>query len=244
MPAETYRIWAWGPEVDASSTGARRIGIAGIAKPSSTEFPFQVPNEIICTDIGRAIRLPIPPGCVVTHESGKVVHYVSLDFSQSAELLPPIDARALARDFPELACGIILFDLWMANEDRHEANLSYDTDTKTIQIFDHGRAILSAGGRSRLEKIDDRKIIDSNCLSGEIRNMSGFSVWNNRIKSIPKFFIEEVVSDAKKFGFPEDEVKFCTDFLLDRRSKLMRLVKKHKAIFHNVTQEDLPGITA
>jgi hypothetical protein len=234
MPATNYRIWGWGAPVNTGTSGAMRIGVSGIAKPASPEHPMELVNEIICGDLGRALRLPIPPGIIVTKESDHVRHHVSLDFSQAGEALPPADPTAIATDFPDLACGVILFDLWIANGDRHEKNLSYDTSAKAIQLFDHGRALFCGKtGRKRLEALDDRDIINGHCLTGEIRTLDGFENWNEKIRSLPKFYISETVADAVKLGLPQDDAEFCTDFLLARRSRLMKLLRKYKGEFFN-----------
>jgi hypothetical protein len=87
---------------------------------------------------------------VVQREESKVFHYVSMDFSSGGEVLPPADARGIVTEFPDLACGIILFDLWIANRDRIETNISFDEATKVVQVFDHGRAFMTGvRGRER-----------------------------------------------------------------------------------------------
>jgi hypothetical protein len=229
--------------VQGSTEGSHRIGVSGIAKPADKDNPNKVANESICADLGRACLLPIPPGCVVAHEKTKTLHWVSLDFSAAGEVLPPADARGVAREFPRLACGVILFDLWIGNKDRHEGNISFDEDAKAIQIFDHGRALMrGSAGRKRLESLNDKELLDSNCLSAEIRELDGFDEWHDRIKAIPKFFIGEVVARAVEYGLPETEVDFCTNYLIRRRSQLMRIVKRHEKVFVNVMQKALPGL--
>src|ERR1035437_1630384 len=99
MPASLYRVWNWGSAIPISTEGACRVAVAAVAKPATVATPYRVANEVICTDIGRALRLPIPPGCVVVKEPSKIIHYVSLDFSHAGEELPPADARGVAREF-------------------------------------------------------------------------------------------------------------------------------------------------
>lgn len=242
MPATNYRIWGWGKSVEGSTAGAVHIAIAGIAKPQSERYPFEVINEIICGDLGRAIRLPIPPGIVVKKEDDNTLYHVSLNFSLSGEKLPPADPKLIVGNYPAMASGVILFDLWVSNHDRYEHNLSYDEDARALQVFDHGRALLCGKEwRKRLENPDDRDIIDSNCLSGEIREFSWFKHWADRIQALPATYIEDTVNEATRIGLPGEDAKFCIDHLLKRRAGLMEMVTKHKGIFHNL-RDTLPGV--
>ena len=59
---------------------------------------------------------------------------------------------------------------------------------------------------------------------------------------VPKYFIEGTVLDAISLGISDLDAKFCVDFLLNRRSELLRLIKEYKEVFHNVKQENLPGL--
>jgi hypothetical protein len=231
MPATTYGNW--GGPVGQGMAGAMRIGVAGIAKPALKDHPMALVNEIICGDLGRGIRLPIPPG-VIVNDPNKVKHHVSLDFGLAGQTLPPADPQKVAKEQPAMACGVILFDLWIANCDRHESNLAYDESQKSLQLFDHERALLCGmNGRRRLESLDDEDIIDSHCLTPEISDMVGFDHWNNRIKTLSKFYIEETVGDAMKLGLTSDDAEFVTKFLLRRRSRLMSLIKKYRKLFIN-----------
>lgn len=242
MPATDYKIWAWGGPLAGSSVGALNIGVAGVAKPASAQHPLELVNEIICGDLGRALRLPIPPSLIVIKEDTKTPHHVSFNFSMSGQNLPPANATAIAADFPDLACGVILFDLWIANADRIERNLAYDTKAKKLNLFDHGRALMcGTNGRQRLEKIDDQDIINGHCLTGEIASVGGFESWNERIKKLPEFYIRETVRDAIHLGLSSDDADFCIDFLLSRRGNLMRAIRKNKGEFFNVTPL-LPGM--
>lgn len=50
-------------------------------------------------------------------------------------------------------------------------------------------------------------------------------------------YIRETVEDAKKIGLAADDATFCVDFLIKRRSRLMRLIKKYRAEFVNAPLE-------
>jgi hypothetical protein len=234
MPVTHYRVWGWGGSVGEGASGALRVGVAAIAKCSSRDRPFELVNEIICGDLGRALKLPIPPGFVIKREGDDTRYYASMNFAQAGQTLPPANATAIAKDNPELACGVILFDLWVANADRNDKNLSYDEKEKNLQLFDHGRALMGITGRIRLQTIQDQYVINRHCLAAEISTMAGFKKWSDRIKKLPEFFIEETVADAVGVGLDVADVPLCIDFLLKRRKQLLSMTRKYKKEFRNL----------
>jgi len=52
--------------------------------------------------------------------------------------------------------------------------------------------------------------------------------------SVPEYYIREVVESTKNGGIPEEKVEYCAQFLIERRSKLLSLVKKNQANFPSV----------
>ena len=62
----------------------------------------------------------------------------------AGEKLPPAteeDLDAIA-SHESLACGIVMFDSWIINEDRHSGNISYIEETGQTFLFDHGKAFM------------------------------------------------------------------------------------------------------
>src|SRR5258707_13024677 len=143
MPVLRYKIWAWGG-VDSSAGGVSDqylVGIQTRAKKGTEETSiYTVPNELICCQLGQVLGLPVPTGVVI--ERNEEAYYASLDFNIEGHNLPPADTAALARDQPFLVCGILAFDAWVVNPDRHSRNLSYSALTSRVYLFDHGHAFL------------------------------------------------------------------------------------------------------
>jgi len=222
------------------------VGVFGIAKPPKPEHPFEVANEVVCAELGRGLRLPIPVGITAKSDSG-VLHYVSFSVSQAGEKLPPANPEAIAQECAELACGVILFDLWIANADRTAGNLAYDEDKKSLHLIDHARALFcGADWRGRLGTLDDGELIASNCLTPRIRRVDGFSMWGKRIKELPEYYIRDVLAGSQKIGVKKEDADFCVNFLLQRRKKLLTIVRKHRKKFYsaptrNASQKDLFG---
>ena len=139
VPATRYKIWSVGAPVGQGATQSFHVGVAGIAKGSSPWPSFIVDNDLICRDYAQIFLLPIPPGFIIDHNG--TPHYVSLNFNLSGEDLPPADPGMIASDHPELACGIVLFDVWIVNGDRHRGNIAHDRTTNRVQISDHSHCL-------------------------------------------------------------------------------------------------------
>ncbi|MBL0035370.1 MAG: hypothetical protein IPP26_06280, partial [Flavobacteriales bacterium] len=62
---------------------------------------------------------------------------------------------------PFLATGLLLFDIWVANCDRHVKNfeVDYSTTPVSMNIFDHGHALfgyVGGQGEARLNALMNR----------------------------------------------------------------------------------------
>jgi hypothetical protein len=242
MPAPHYKILSWGEPVHDGVMGACYVGVAGVAKTSNARHPYAVANEMICGALGRVLLLPIPPGFLVEREGES--YYVSLDFTLSGEHLPPAPVARLVAEQPSLAAGIVLFDCWIVNTDRHNRNLAYDTSTKRVQLFDHGHALLRGvdGLAALLGQREQLGLGANHCLRPVLKSFAGMELWHERILSLPEYYIRDVVESAKDLGFSATDVQICTDFLLERRSRLMDLVHAHSGEFPSLVPDLLEPV--
>ena len=228
MPATQYKIWAVGGPVGVGATHSLHVGIAGIAKAASADLPYVVANELLCSLLARSILLPGPPGFIIEHNARS--HYVSLNFLLAGEDLPPADTEALVAAHPTIASAIVLFDIWIVNDDRHASNIAFDVDSNRIHVFDHSHAFF-ADGPNRLTAVTNNLGIGDHCLASRLPSIDGMLEWNERIRQVPEFFIRECVQAASEVGLPADQVEFCSTFLLERRRRLMQLVYDHRTSF-------------
>lgn len=231
MLATKYKIWSVGNPVGIGATGALHVGIAGIAKPNSPALPLVVPNELVCGLLARAILLPTPPGFIIEHNSER--YYVSLNFNLAGQDLPPADASKIVASHQQLAAGIVLFDIWIANNDRHNGNIAYDQTSDRVEIFDHSHVHFSDDSTALAAKATDLAI-GSHCLASELLSLDGMVFWNDRIQAIPEFYIRATLDAAVEVGLPLDRVDPCLVFLLDRRTNLLDLVKTNRGSFPKV----------
>jgi hypothetical protein len=106
MPAAKYKVLAVGPQVAATATAPVYVTIAGVGKKALPGQPYIVANELVCSNIARALLLPCPPGALM--ESGDDTYFFSLDFNLAGQSLPSVTPATIVQDFPALSCGIIV----------------------------------------------------------------------------------------------------------------------------------------
>jgi HipA-like kinase len=233
MPPQFYKVWQWGGAVSQGAMQSQYVGVSGVAKCASVENPFAVANELLCGNLARAVFLPVPPSFLVT-KSG-VPHHVSLDFNLAGQSLPPVDPPAVAKAHPELSVGVILFDAWIVNPDRHASNLAYDLPSGRLSMFDHSHAFYhGVAGRQWLEQQTSMLGIGGHCLAPAITDLEGARKWSDRIQKVPEFYIADTVAMAVDAGIPTGDKTFCEDFLATRRGRLLDLLHQHRALFPNV----------
>jgi hypothetical protein len=238
MPATSYKVWTWGPQVGIGVTGASRMAVAGIAKKATVNEPYIVANEIFCNSIARVLLLPCPPGATLDKEGE--AYFFSLDFNLAGQALPPASASAIVALDPRLAWGIILFDILIMNGDRHGMNISHDTTTQKVQIFDHSHAFLRPQGSitATLATNDGNICIGRHCLAAEINTIDGLETWIDRISKIPDYFIDGLIEATSTIGLPNAHKNECADFMKKRRSNILDIIGKNRAAFPK-----LPAIT-
>lgn len=233
MTVAQYKIWATGEAVGQGATGSVHVGVAAIAKRNLPAQPYIVPNELICAQLAAACRLPIPPGFIVQHEGRSA--FVSMNFNLAGENLPPVDSAALVAAHPSTAWGIVLFDIWMCNADRHSQNLSHNLATNAVQIFDHSHALLGQQGIGHLQANSNAIAIGGNCLAGHLTATAIAEGWLSRIAAVPEYVVLEVCREAALLGAEVFDGDAVAQLLLDRRSRLKELIIASRENFPQVT---------
>jgi len=240
MPSTRYKVWAWAGPVGAGAMQSVHIAVAGVAKKATAGMPHSVAAELICGNLARSLLLPTPPSFIVEDSVG-TPHHVSLNFALSGQNLPPADPSALVAAHHGLACGIVVFDAWIVNPDRHNANLAFDQSTGKVMIFDHSHAFIGASSN-----VDDwlstnagQLGVGGHCLCPHLKDAVPMKAWLDRINAIPEFYVRDVIAESVSVGLPAGTATACSDFLLARRDQLLTLLKRNPGMFPNMPADAL-----
>jgi len=208
---------------------------------------FTVANEFICGRLGSFLGLPIPPFALLQQRGRSDVWFGSIDYSLTGQSLPAIDPDECVKEFPELSTGIIMFDVWIANTDRHAGNLNMDKSPgkpTRLNVFDHSHALFRFDGEVRTAKLINEFAItektetgaNRQCLLDALKTTDYFDYWHEKFDKIPDFLIEETCATTIEAGILSSaESITAIEFLLQRKSKLRDLIKNNQKEFNSIT---------
>jgi hypothetical protein len=232
-----YEIDAWGERLTGASS-PQRCTLPGVAKRNSADAPYAVPNEFICGRLGLLIGLPVPPGAVVTTEDGTLA-YVSLRFGPREEAPPPLDPREFVEDNPSIAAGVIAFDYWIGNADRHEHNLAYvrDEPKVPVTVFDHSHALLGTQAGAAVRRLGatlDEPLV-SGILRQHITSSREFGDWAKRIGAISSELILDLCRTVvHPDGITAEECSVAAEFLIYRKERVLEKIQGSRRRMPNV----------
>lgn len=236
---DKYRVTSWGQAVGQGATGAQYVNVSAVGKANSANAPYVVANELVCSQLGHLLKLPVPPGFVILNENAQP-HFACLDFSLTGDALPPIIPDRFAAAFREQIGSILAFDIFIANDDRHARNLAadYSSGPPRYTLFDHSHALLG-GGPNWQRKLDvalDTLAIGNHILAGYIDDDQHFDPMLARIEGIPDYYIEETVAGAQEYGLDDATVERLHNFLGDRRQRVRQLIIENRGAFPRIAQ--------
>lgn len=229
---------------------SRHASLKAIAKNNEV-LKYCISNEFICAELGRFIGLPIPPCGIVYAQGYAVKHwFASLNFNLTADDLPPIDPEQCTGDLPDLSTGLILFDIWIANPDRHRKNVSVDLVERPprMSVFDHSHALFgnaNGAGIQRLNDLKDRLGISGGTVTGQNRHCllekmatdRFFQKWYDRISAVPNYLIDDVCDGTVDLDMiTAEEAVAAKEFLIYRRNRIRGLVDANRNEFPTINQ--------
>lgn len=217
-----YGITIRGP-IGNGVTGALQASIIGAVKVNGPLAEFNVANEFIAARLALAVGLPCPPGSMVRTSSGEVV-YAMMRFGLAGEMLPPVDPGALCADHHFIAAGIVMFDEWILNGDRHTSNIAYESSAG-VGIFDHGHALFGVTRSDVLKRLTawQGQPTFGGCLRDELVHSLDLTAWANRIAQIPHYLIDQTC----------DSVKSMALITRDERDAMVGLLKYRQSTIHD-----------
>ncbi|RYZ15517.1 MAG: hypothetical protein EOO70_06645, partial [Myxococcaceae bacterium] len=224
------------------------VDVVAIAKPNGNDAPYCVPNELICARLAQLICLPVPPCTQVDHPADGSPMFASLDFTSDGGSLPDVEPDEAVAALPNACAGLLMFDAWVTNSDRHNGNLAveYTTTPPRLTVFDHSHALfghLPGQGAPRLAELRDRLGLtgpfsvtggNRHCLLDWVSVKADIYAWIERIQQVPRFQIEEACNLDHKLGATAAELAAALDFLLHRQQALPNIVQTHHAEFKRI----------
>lgn len=245
-----YNIVSDRGSIKPGATGARLVHVSAFCK-TNDKLHHCVANEYIAERIGRFLGLPIPPGAIgeLTKDL-KLRGFISLDFSLTGEVLPPIDPSDCYAKLPDICTGVVMFDILIANGDRHANNLAATLQETPYEmlIFDHSHALfghIETEALKRLSDLRDRLAVtggsvtrgNRHCLIDQLKDESLFTKWIERIESLPNHYVDTTCDDLLERDFiTHQECSAVVDFLRHRRDEFRKLVKDHQKSFKGLRQ--------
>jgi len=205
--------------------------MSAVAKKATPQQPYIVGNEIACSMIARTLLLPCPPGALLQKNGD--TYFCSLDFNTAGQALPPINPTVVVGAFPELSWAVVLFDILVMNGDRHANNISHNTQSGEVTIFDHSHAFMTPSGDigARLSATKGIPAIGGHCLAAALDTWHGFALGCARVKALPDYFLDGAVEAACDVGIPAASRGPIYDFLRQRRDTIDVVVTNNKAAF-------------
>ncbi len=219
-----------------------------IGKSQWLESPYLLANEWIAANIARFLRLPVPPFSIAGKRSQSTRMFIS--YSYDGDTTPDdVIPDKLYEKHSLAATGVVVFDILIANSDRHGANLKVDkpNNPSTFYLIDHERAlfyIYKGEGKKRLASRIDRLGVtdgaDSNqewhCLVELVDSIDHLGHWVERVKSIPDWFLDEVCDEVWKISLTKGECDAVKEFLKRRRDDIGPLILAHRDRFPLISE--------
>lgn len=216
-----FRVGNFGDKLDGASE-PRRGTVAAICMPRTDDDYFGPASEIICARVAPLIGLDVPPGVLARDEAGDI-YFASLDFTAVGGP-PSADLAAFVAAKPELAAGVVVFDCWVANEDRMMDNLAYDAGADEVILFDHDQALFGPPGAFWVDDPDDPHCDSS--LVELLRDARPIRAWADKVAAVPGDLLRKACEAILIGGiYDSDDANAAHDFLAARQPRIRDLIK-------------------
>jgi hypothetical protein len=230
------------------TAGAKMFRVLFAGKTSSDKFPYIVFNEKVAGEIGRVLGLHCPEVLMEPFDDRWYFFSHWQETTTQGTILPPGTSKEIADFFeenPEYIHGMIIFDLYVGNNDRRRDNIILRRDRK-LALIDQGNALLyyrasngnASFGLERLKKLrsDMRAMFDKPYrFLKALTDMTLVEIWTEKIRQIPDYFLESVIQNLPEMEYIDKAIKEnTTEFLLNRRGYLLDHIIGNRVLFPNL----------
>jgi serine/threonine protein kinase len=204
---------------------------------------YEMFNEAVSVSLGHMCGLPVLEQFFFLH--GTNIYSVTQYISQHGH--PPLKADNLRKMLyanPSMSHGMVMFDLWIANNDRKPDNIQFGPNADSIYLIDFGNALLyraETKGVKRLEEMEKypEKLYTEPgkpyAYTKLLYDPGEVDFWCDRFLSIPEWMIRNAVERGDEvlqmgstvWESSEGSIKEAAyNFLIKRRNLLKRIVTK------------------
>lgn len=233
-----FDVAVHGARIETSSGGVSHLRLNAYARKNTPDRPFAVANDFIASSLGIIAGLPVPPGTLIGVYGGGY-NYASLAFGDRGDRPPPIVPPKFCTERPWEACGIIAFDQWIFNTDRHDENIGYIPDV-AVGVFDHDLSLMNHAksndeALSLLVACQDSPS-KVHCLPRHVTDVSYFGEWFDRIASVTRREIRRVMSTSHSADLINAELRDAlVAFVEHRQTRLSSFVEQTRDQYLNVS---------
>lgn len=244
---------AWRHPVDDRVT---LVQLDGYGKQATQDEPNIVANEVVAFRIGTLLGLPMVPGApMLLPPDHRQVAWVSLAYDADvSQATPSVDPGRIAADHPEQAAGTVVFDLLIANHDRHRRNLVYRRKGRRgdrLGLFDHDHALWGNSGLQpdeHLNRVKNNFMLDGSgmselrrnrhCLLDHLNSLELLDRWCERAgRLVSDPVLEQICHEAVDLpgsGLTKHDAKHLYEILRVRRMGLQELIDQNLDQFPGV----------
>jgi hypothetical protein len=204
------------------------VELRGIAKYDKEAKHYGVAAEWICARLAQVLGLPCPSPALTRDNAGRLC-FVSLKFGPLVGLPAPAVPPDLVIDHPGIAAGVLAFDTWVLDVDRHAGNMAYTPRALAPAIFDHGRALGAEAERALIPALLGRAgdpVPPNHCLLPHILSAIPIGPWIDTISNLRHSTIDIITDEAAAAGaLTVSEAPVIADFLKVRQRNVRTLLE-------------------
>lgn len=246
--AGIYHVSTWRDPVADGVSDTRFVSLEGYAKVNNEKYPYCVANEYLASRLAVRLGITVPPGTLVHSDRAGETGWVTLTYGDP---LPPVVPENLAVDEPRMTAGLVVFDIFIINTDRHTRNVAYRPSQKRLEVFDHSHALFGPNRERISERLSEArgklavtgKVLGGHrqCLMDHIAEPEEVLGWADKLETeCHNQFLIEACREIGETGLgpTKEECDEMAEFLLSRRDHLKNLILDEKDEFSAIEADE------
>lgn len=202
------------------------------------QHPTVAANEWIAARLAEALGLPVLDHRIVSMR-GKL--FFASAWMQKPTFYPAIDAEIFQKcENRDRAYGVVVFDCWLINKDRHGANLVVRNSRNGNHLMilnDHSHLLVSPLGPfttkslARSVAVPPASFICLPFIRDAITDPAMVRIVLDQIEALPEQFIRDAVHSTPQPLLSLPDQAFYADFLVARRDRLREVMQAGSSVF-------------